>query len=114
MGFDYMRVYQAAALLDTLVIALVAQIPRGFANDCDQLMRAVASVLLNIAEAYGSEQRGKKINHLEIARGSADEARAALQRLVRRAALTQKQAQRPSALTKTIAKMLTSWIAAIQ
>jgi four helix bundle protein len=113
MGFDYMRVYQAAVLLDTIVIALVAQVPRGFAKDCDQLLRAVGSVLLNIAEAYGSEQPGKKINHLEIARGSVDEARAGLQRLVRRGAITAKQAQRPSALTKTIAKMLTSWIAAV-
>ena len=114
MGFEHLRVYQAATLLDTLVLALVQGVARGFAKDIDQLLRAVASVLLNIAEAYGSEQPGKKINHLEIARGSVNEARAALQRLVRRGALTQKEIERPSALTKAISKMLTSWIAAVK
>src|SRR5687768_6406959 len=114
MGFEYMRVYQAATLLDTLVLALVQGAARGFSKDIDQLLRAVGSVLLNIAEAYGSEQPGKKINHLEIARGSVNEARAAMQRLARRGAFTQKEIERPSALTKSIAKMLTSWIAAVK
>jgi four helix bundle protein len=114
MGFEYMRVYQAAILLDALVIELVRELPKGFGKDVDQLLRAVGSVLLNIAEAFGSEQPGKKINHLEIARGSVDEARAAMQRLVRRGALTEPQIRRPGALTKTIAKMLTSWIAAVK
>ena len=114
MGFEYMRVYQAATLLDTLVLALVQGAARGFSKDIDQLLRAVGSVLLNIAEAYGSEQPGKKINHLEIARGSVNEARAAMQRLARRGAFTQKEIERPSALTKAIAKMLTSWIAAVK
>jgi four helix bundle protein len=113
MGFEYLRVYQAAQLLDTIVIALVARAPRGLAKDCDQLLRAVGSVLLNIAEAYGSEQPGKKINHLEIARGSVNEARAALQRLVRRGALVEKETHRPTALTYAIAKMLTAWIEAV-
>jgi four helix bundle protein len=114
MSFEYMRVYQAAVLLDTLVIALAAQVARGFAKDIDQLLRAAASVLLNIAEAYGSEQPGKKINHLEIARGSADETRAALQRLVRRGALSEKQIQRACGVTRAIAKMLTAWIANVR
>ena len=109
-----MRVYQAAELLDKIVLELVLLVARGFSKDVDQLIRAVGSVLLNIAEAYGSEQSGKKVNHLEIARGSVNEARAGLHRLVRRGALTEKQIQRASALTKTIAKMLTSWIAAVK
>ncbi|MGQ0561826.1 MAG: four helix bundle protein [Gemmatimonadota bacterium] len=66
-----------------------------------------------MAEAHGSEQPGKKMYHLEVARGSADEIRAVLRRLVRRGALTDKQIQRPSALTRVVAKMLTAWIASI-
>src|SRR5688500_15877154 len=90
VGFEYMRVCLAVVLLDLIVLALRAVVRRGFSRDVDQLLRPVGSVLLNIAEAYGSEQPGKKVNLLEIARGSVNETRAGLQRLVRRGALTEK------------------------
>ena len=47
MGFEHMRVYQAAELLDTLVLALVAKLQAGFGKDVDQLLRAIASVNYN-------------------------------------------------------------------
>jgi four helix bundle protein len=112
--FEGLRVYQAAELLDSIVLDLIEQIPRGFSSDVDQLRRAAGSCPYNIAEATGSEQPGKKINHLEIARGSVDEVRAILRRLVRGGALTKAQIQRPCTLSRTIAKMLTSWIAKLQ
>jgi four helix bundle protein len=39
----------------------------------DQLSRAASSVVLNVAEGFGSFSRGVKRRHYEIARGSATE-----------------------------------------
>ncbi len=44
----------------------------------DQLLRASSSVVLNIAEGFGSSSRGVKRRHYEIARGSAVESIAVL------------------------------------
>ena len=110
MSFEKLRVYQAAELLDLGVLALVSKIPRGHARDTDQLKRAAASILYNIAEAYGSESPGRKATFLENARGSSDEVRAVLRRLVRANALSQADVYPLTPLTVTISKMLTSWI----
>jgi four helix bundle protein len=113
MSFEHLKVYQAAELLDAEINNLIAGIPRGHSKDIDELRRAVGSVLFNIPEAYGLEQPGKKRNHLEIARGSADEARAVLRRFVNNNVLTEKATRRARTLTQAIAKMLTSWIASL-
>ena len=44
----------------------------------DQLLRASSSVVLNVAEGFGSFSRGVKRRHYEIARGSATECIAVL------------------------------------
>ncbi len=44
----------------------------------DQILRASSSVVLNIAEGFGSSSRGVKRRHYEIARGSAVECIAVL------------------------------------
>jgi len=44
----------------------------------DQLLRASSSVVLNIAEGFGSSSRGVKRRHYDIARGSAVECIAVL------------------------------------
>jgi four helix bundle protein len=105
--------YQAAERLDEIVVALVATIPRGHAREIDQLKRASASVVHNIAEAHGCENR-RKVAHLQIARGSEDETCSILRRLASRGALTQHSIERPGTLAVTIAKMLTSWIDRIE
>jgi len=48
------------------------------ANLRDQLLRASSSVVLNLAEGFGSVSRGVKRRHYEIARGSAVECLAIL------------------------------------
>ena len=106
MAFEKLRVYQAAVLLDQEVRRLAAKVARGHAKDLDQLIRVVASILYNIAEANGSELAGRKRYHLDVAKGSADECRAILKRLVSAAVLTPKDIARANALTSTIAKML--------
>ncbi len=113
MSFERLRVYQAAERLDAEVHVLIARLPPGFSRDIDQLRRAAGSVLYNIAQAYGSEQPGRKRNHLEIARGSVDETRAILRRLANRGGLEPAAITKATALTVTIAKMLTSWSATL-
>ena len=106
MAFEHLRVYQAAELLDQEVRRLVAVLPYPFAKDVDQLMRALGSILYNIAEANGSISAGRRRYHYEVAMGSADEARAILRRMVNRGALEPKSIRRACALTTTITKML--------
>lgn len=110
MSFEHLRVYQAAELLDLEITALLELFPPGLAKLKDQLRRAAASVPFNIAEAYGSLEKGNKSTHLGIARGSADETRAGLRKCVRDGILTQKQVERASNLCRTVAKMLTGMI----
>jgi four helix bundle protein len=114
MAYEQMRVHQAAEKLDNEVLRLIRLVGRGFSDDLKQLRRAIASVLFNIAEGYGSEQIGKKQNHLEIAKGSSDEVRAILQRLVRTKALKREDIYLASSLSRTVCKMLASWIASLQ
>src|SRR5262245_53607453 len=109
MTFHNLRVYRAAELLDEMVMQLLAEMPRGYGREVDQLKRASASVPHNIAEAHGCEA-GRKAIHLEIARGSVDEVRSILRGLARRGALTPQAIKRPCTLATTIAKMLTSWL----
>src|SRR5262245_39195595 len=113
MAFEKLRVYQAAEQLNDMVNELVALIPRGHAREIDNLRRAAASIPYNIAEAYGSSG-GRRVLHLEIARGSADETRSIFRGLARRGALRRQAIDRPCAFARTIAKMLTSWIDGIK
>jgi four helix bundle protein len=113
MGFENLRVYQAAQKLEEEVQRLIAEIPRGHSKDIDHLNRAMGSVLFNIPEAFGCEDPGRKRNHLEIARGSSDEVRGVLRRFVGKKVLTESGIRRACELSSVVAKMLTAWIAAL-
>ena len=110
MSFEKLRVYQAAVLLDKMILALVKGLPAKHWKDVDQLRRATASIIANIAEAYGSLHVGQKTYYLGIARGSADESRAHMRRLVNDGGLSEEEIKQPHILARTIAKMLTSLI----
>jgi four helix bundle protein len=110
MGFEHLKVYQAAEKLGKIAQQLIRLIPSGYSKDIDHLQRALASINYNIAEAYGCEKPGRKAERLETARGSADEVRAVLQRMVALGALPRPSIFQASNVSRTIAKMLTSWI----
>ena len=114
MSFEHLRVYQAAELLDREVTRLLCLIPPGNSRIIDQLRRAVASILLNIAEAYGSLENGTKLTHLGVARGSTDETRAILRKCVRDGLLKASEVVRSENLCRTVAKMLTGMIEHLQ
>lgn len=70
--FDVYRVSLDACRASAPIAPLLAASLR------DQLVRASSSVVLNIAEGFGSFSRGVKRRHYEIARGSATECIAVL------------------------------------
>ena len=108
MGFENLRVYKAAEVLDREVKSLLAGLP--LTDDVKQLLRALGSILFNIAEAFGSQYTGRKRYHLVVARGSSDEVRSILRRMAGDGVLTDKSILRSCSLTSVIAKMLTAWI----
>jgi four helix bundle protein len=110
MSFEKMRVYQAAQLLDAEVQHLIGNrtLPRG--DDLDQVYRSIGSLLFNIPEAYGSDTVGRKRYHLSVARGSVDETRSVLNRLIANGFILAAAAKRAITLCFSIAKMLTSWM----
>jgi len=65
--------YRVAMEFSKLVRGLVATLPRGLAEDADQLQRAAKSVIRNIAEGAGRWTRADKAKHYSIARGEAME-----------------------------------------
>lgn len=110
MSFEKLRVYVAAAQFANGVKDLVAGLSYHHVNDGDHLVRAASSVPNNIAEAYGLDRPGRKISHLEIARGSVDEARSLLERLLASGAISRVRALPLIYRARAIAKMLTALI----
>ena len=53
LSFQRLGVYQRAMESLALVYEIVAEVPRGHAERCDQLVRAAESVVRNIAEGAG-------------------------------------------------------------
>ena len=85
MQFDHERLDVYRVALDFLVHAdgVIRALPRGRAYFCDQLGRAALSVVLNIAEGAGKVSAGDKRRYYLTARGSATEAAALLDALLR-------------------------------
>ncbi len=69
--------YEVARQFITSLAPLVVQIKREDLELADQLKRAAQSVLLNLAEGQ-KYSNGNRLRHYEIAHGSANEVRAAL------------------------------------
>jgi four helix bundle protein len=118
MSFEKLRVYVAARQFSAKVDCILPRIRRR--KDSEQLSAAAASIPDNIAEAYGVGRsdpaltQGRKIYHLEMARGSTDEARSQLLRLTETGVLDSRVTIPLMILARTIAKMLTGLIAALK
>ena len=78
LSHEKLEVYQKSIQFLTLSAKVVASMPRGYAELCDQLKRAALSVPLNIAEASGRTGSLDNAKHFTIARGSALECGAIL------------------------------------
>ena len=99
--------YRLAVELDGAVVAITHRSGRGHAWIADQVMRASASVVLNLAEALGREG-ADRARALRIARGSALELDAALTLMLHRGACREAERLAAKALTVRVVAMLTA------
>jgi four helix bundle protein len=108
--FDYERfdVYRVALDFQRLVPGLLPR--RGHSALRDQLDRASASILLNIAEGFGRTSRAEKASFYAIARGSAMECGAVLDVLIARGLVSPAQHRHPRGLLFRVVQMLTKLI----
>jgi four helix bundle protein len=112
--FDYERfdVYRVALQFQELVPRLVPR--RGYAALRDQLDRASASVLLNIAEGAGRFARADKAQFYLIARGSAMESAAVLDILSSRGVMAPAVHRHARGLLLRVTQMLTKLVQRMQ
>jgi four helix bundle protein len=112
MEFQRFDVYRVALEFQAMVPRLVPR--RGYASLRDQLDRASASILLNIAEGCGRFSRSDKAQFYLIARGSAMECAAALDVLLSRGALFPASHRHAQGLLVRVTQMLTKLVLRMQ
>jgi four helix bundle protein len=104
--------YRVAVEFQTLVPRLFPK--RGYAPLRDQVDRASASILLNIAEGCGRFARGDKAQFYLIARGSTMECAAALDVLLSRGVLAPALHRHAHGLLARVTQMLTKLVRRMQ
>ena len=112
MDFQRMDVYRVALEFQARVPSLVPG--RGYSSLRDQIDRASASILLNIAEGCGRFSRSDKAQFYLIARGSAMECAAALDVLLSRDLLAPAAHRYAHALLVRVTQMLTKLVQRMQ
>jgi four helix bundle protein len=110
-GLESSDCYRLALELAALAASLV---PRGHAALRDQLERASASGLLNLAEAWGRWQVREKAHHYTIARGSVLESGAAIDLLRARGLASAADCERARVLCTRVGQMLNGLIRAME
>lgn len=78
LSFQKLAAYQYAIQFLALALEIVKDLPRGHADDADQLRRSAKSVARNIAEGAGRRSTADKVKHYAIARGEAVESACSL------------------------------------
>jgi len=109
--FDHekLRVYQASINLIVWLQKVIACIPKKYAV-FDQLDRASTSISLNIAEGNGKSLPRDRCRFFDIARGSALECAAALDVLVAKGILEEKEINEGKQILKEIVSMIVGLI----
>jgi four helix bundle protein len=110
-GIESFDCYRLALEFAALAAALV---PRGHASLRDQLERASASALLNLAEGYGRFQPREKAHFYTIARGSVLESGAAIDLLRARGLASTVDCDRARRLCTRVGQMLSGLIRAME
>ena len=110
LSFQRLHVYQRAIEFVALVYEIVAEVPRGHAERCDQLVRAAESVVRNIAEGAGRWSEADSSKHYKIARGEAMEAAACLDIMNLKALVARAHYDRGIELLEGVVAMLSKMI----
>ena len=78
LTFHRLDAYQFAIQFLQLALETIRDVPRGHADDIDQLRRSAKSTARNIAEGAGRSSPADKVKHYSIARGEAVESACSL------------------------------------
>ena len=111
-AYERFDVYQVGLEFQRLLPQLLPR--RGYRAIRDQLDRASASILLNIAEGAGRWSRSDKAQFYRIARGSAMECAAALDVLLARGVLANATHRHARGLLLRVGQMLTRLVTRMQ
>lgn len=106
LDHERLEVYQVARELSREICRLRKKMRPGRADLVDQVLRAVASVPLNIAEGNGESKPGRRAYFFRIARSSATELGAALDHMVDMEFLKNEDIVAAKALVVRIVSML--------
>ena len=112
--FERLEVYQKAVNLAEMISLLSAKFPKGTYYLTDQLIRAVLSISLNIAEGNGRWHKLERRHFFLIARGSCHECIPILEICVRREFISAEQNNAIYQELETIAKMIAGLINGIR
>ena len=110
LSFQRLRVYQRAIEFLVLATEIVEELPRGHAEQANQLIRAAESVVCNIAEGAGRWSRAEGSKHYRIARGEAMECASSLDVLKLRKLVAPRKYDRGIELLESVVSMLTKML----
>jgi four helix bundle protein len=107
LSFQGLDVYRVTIQFLALALEVVRKLPRGHADDADQLRRSAKSVARNIAEGAGRSSNADKAKHYAIARGEAMECACSFDIMQVEGTITRDQHARGIAYLERIVAMLT-------
>ena len=110
LSFQKLAAYQYAIQFLALALEVVQALPRGHADDADQLRRSAKSVARNIAEGAGRLTSPDKAKHYAIARGEAVESACSLDVMRLERTITDEQYARGTALLERVIATLSGLI----
>jgi four helix bundle protein len=109
-SLERLDAYRVAKEFLSLAVTIRASLPRGHAEDADQLERAAKSAVRNIAEGAGRRGATDKARAYAIARGEAMECAGAMDVLRAVAAIDDDLHAQGNALLERVVSMLTKLI----
>lgn len=110
LSFQKLAAYQYAIQFLALALELIRDVPRGHADDADQLRRSAKSVARNIAEGAGRLTAADKAKHYAIARGEAVESACSLDVMLLEQVITNEEHARGMALLERVIATLSGLI----
>ena len=109
LSFQTLDSYKLAIEFVALALEII-RLPRGHADDIDQLRRSAKSTARNIAEGGGSASDADKAHDYTVARGEAMESACSLDVMRAEGVVTSERHQRGVELLERIVSILTKMI----
>ena len=107
LGFQTLDSYKLAIEFVVMALEIVRELPRGHADDADQLRRSAKSIARNIAEGAGRASPQDKAHKYTVARGEAMESACTLDVLLAEGVVSADRHKRGVELLARIVSILT-------